>query len=101
MKPRMKFYSNGNRVITGNMIIPYELLTYIMQLNKKDDELFLGNVQSWDDGIIRGDHPKYKYRNVKSALNQIQREYNVEMSKMVEDAAYGVSNFRVDEPYKT
>ncbi len=39
MKPRMKFYSDGNRVVIGNMIIPYELLTYIIQLNRKEVKL--------------------------------------------------------------
>jgi len=34
MKPRMEFYSDGKRVDKGNMIIPYSLLTYVMQLNR-------------------------------------------------------------------
>ena len=34
MKPRMKFYSDGSRVIIGNEIIKYELLTYVLQLKK-------------------------------------------------------------------
>ena len=34
MKPRMKFYNDGSRVVKGNMIIPYELLAYVIQLKK-------------------------------------------------------------------
>jgi uncharacterized membrane protein len=47
MKPRMKFYNNGDRVFTSNMIIPYDLLTYVMQLNKEDDKRFIDNTQRW------------------------------------------------------
>jgi hypothetical protein len=37
MKLRMKFYSNGDRVVKkGNNPVPYDLLLYVMQLDRID-----------------------------------------------------------------
>ena len=37
MKLRMKFYSNGDRVVRkGNNPVPYDLLLYVMQLDRGD-----------------------------------------------------------------
>jgi len=34
MKSRMKFYNDGKRVVKGNMIIHFDLLTYVIQLER-------------------------------------------------------------------
>jgi hypothetical protein len=37
MKLRMKFYNNGDRVVKkGNNPVPYDLLLYVMQLDRID-----------------------------------------------------------------
>lgn len=47
MKPKIKFYSDGKRAVIGNMITPYHLLTYVMQLKREDDKKFIDNTQGW------------------------------------------------------
>ena len=58
MKPRMKFYSNGDRVQSGNEIIRYELLEYIIQLNrglgfKLNADIMIPSVTDPNTGIVK------------------------------------------------